>query len=111
MAIPRYIQDKIDSYIAELENRYPLSAISYKISIGYAKAGDAAADLVPASTIYTDDDLSPDIGSIIYTDSGKTIVLAGGDAWYHAFESDGTDLSYIISVDNLGVVGAKTLTK
>jgi hypothetical protein len=109
MPIPRYIQDKIDAYTAELENRYPPVAVSYKISVGYSKSGDAVNDLVPDSTIYTSDDLAPDIDSLLYTNVEKTESFDGGNLWYHVFRSNGEDLLFIILV-NRGAVANKIPT-
>jgi hypothetical protein len=110
MPIPRPIRNKIDAYTAELENRYPPVAVSYKISVGYGKAGDAVNDLDPATTIYTNDDLAPDIDSLLYTNAEKTESFDGGNLWYHVFRSNGEDLLFIILVDR-GTVGNKISTE
>ncbi len=104
--IPSNIQDKMLQYQQKLSNRYPLSYTYYKIGSGYSKNTDAVADLTPKYNIFTNDDSSPKLSSIIYTDYTKNNNIPGANRWYHVFNSSSTDLNFLIQIDSRGIVSA-----
>ena len=101
------IQEKIASYTNILIGRYSPGIVFYRISAGYIKSSEAINDLTPLYIIYTSTDLTPNTGDTIYTDSGKSTIIDGNDLWYHVFGSDGSDRSYIILINKIGIVTNK----
>lgn len=108
MPFPFRVQEKIRVYTNILLDRYPPSIPYYKLSIGYTKDSEAISDLTPNSSVYTRNDLAPDIGETIYIDGLKTSKFEGGDLYYHVFDSGGSDLLYIVQIDSGGIVTFKS---
>ena len=104
MAIPENISDLIRKYTLSLVTRFPPSVDFYELSVGYSKPAEAVNDITPAGVIFTQDDLQPILGSLLYTDSAKRALLDGRNVWYHVFNKTSADLKYIIQVTRNGVV-------
>jgi hypothetical protein len=105
--IPKNIQEKIDSYTSILLDRFSPSSSYFKLSSGYTKSSDAIADTTPLSSVFTSDDLQPDIGNFLFTNLSKDKGFNGGNLWYHVFSSSGSDLIYVILVESSGRVTNK----
>lgn len=107
MAIPREIQEKMISYNFILNDRYPPLIYYIKLSAGYSKSSEASSDTTPIYSLYTNNERTPNISSILNIDQNKSITYNGGDLWYHVFDSSSADLGFVILIDSSGIVTDK----
>jgi hypothetical protein len=106
--LPLRIQEKITNYTAILTSRYPPNTPFWKLSVGYARPGDAEVDTTPVTTVYSSNDSQPTTGSLLYTDSSKTSFFNGSMLWFHLFNSSDSSLNITLQINDKGRVLDRT---
>lgn len=104
---PESLRNKISSYTSVLLERYPPGIVYYKLSVGYTKENEAMADLTPVYPIFTRSDARPDVSMGVWIDIPLQYIFNGDSLWYHVFEADNTNLSYVIKINNSGIITNK----
>jgi hypothetical protein len=103
--IPERVLTKIQSYENVLITRYPPTIVFYKLSARYDSSKGASDDNVPISSMFTQESRIPNItGRIIYIDQNLKNPFNGTNGWFNVFESDGTELGFVIQIGTKGAV-------